>query len=114
MDLHDIRTIYCEKCNYDLTGIGPAGRCPECGHAFDKTARRGVISGPPPGDDGRRVTLIVRWTLFVGVLVIIAACGGLFAILSASAMPLIIAAAIAAVLIGIALVRHILEKPKPQ
>ncbi len=110
--MNDICIIYCEKCQYDLTGIGPAGRCPECGHAFDKTSGRGVLSGPTPGDEGRRVSLIARWTLLVGILVIIAACGGFFAILSSSADPLIIAAAIAAVLIGIALVRHILEKPK--
>ena len=30
--------IPCQKCRYPLTGLAPAGRCPECGQTYDKRA----------------------------------------------------------------------------
>lgn len=51
----------CPKCSYDLTSMGPSGRCPECGgffqfssmltHQFGKHAK-GSAEPPPAARDG--------------------------------------------------------------
>ena len=38
----DFNPRYCEKCHYDLTGLKDIGRCPECGHLFNKKTGQGV------------------------------------------------------------------------
>jgi uncharacterized membrane protein len=37
--------ITCAACRYCLTGLGEAGRCPECGLAFERQMRLGEIYG---------------------------------------------------------------------
>lgn len=39
----------CDVCAYDLTGLSPTGRCPECGSDFDTNARRSFTPRPPFG-----------------------------------------------------------------
>lgn len=34
-----VKRPQCPACDYDLRGLGPEGRCPECGCAFDPNAR---------------------------------------------------------------------------
>src|SRR5688500_7506094 len=44
---------WCWSCDYPLAGDAPAGRCPECGRAFDAAAPRAVNTRGPIGRIGR-------------------------------------------------------------
>src|SRR5437764_1383592 len=34
----------CRKCKYDLMGVAPIGKCPECGNAYNQYTREGLRS----------------------------------------------------------------------
>lgn len=66
--LHDhVRTIYCRRCSYRLTGL-PEPRCPECGTGFDPTRRRTYRTRPR--NDG---TQRAAWAAGTLLLIFVAA-----------------------------------------
>ena len=38
----------CLACHYNLRGIAPQGKCPECGHPIERTLRDGDLSHAAP------------------------------------------------------------------
>ncbi len=54
-----LKTHYCAQCEYDLSGLRHAGRCPECGNRYDRQRGLGVIESSamqPGGGLWRRIT----------------------------------------------------------
>lgn len=67
----------CAKCSYDLTGLPLEGRCPECGHPFDRQRGLGVKVMPTAEERGDRLMKIIRTvaltlaTLFVMLITVV-------------------------------------------
>ncbi len=43
-----IKFAHCVKCQYELTGLGVAGKCPECGQRYSLSTGFGTMEGVPP------------------------------------------------------------------
>lgn len=63
---------FCEKCKYDLAGIGNAGACPECGTLFDQAQGTPEAHRNPP----RKPALIAAAAMLPMVPMGYVACGG--------------------------------------
>jgi hypothetical protein len=48
MLLSNFQFAHCLKCQYELTGLGVAGKCPECGQRYSLTTGFGTMEGVPP------------------------------------------------------------------
>ncbi|MEX0775741.1 MAG: hypothetical protein WD042_08525 [Phycisphaeraceae bacterium] len=72
----------CGKCGYDLTGLEPVGRCPECGQEYDVPARKGIYDTASHQRHLEWVLRRIRTILLASVLACILICGGIFAILN--------------------------------
>ena len=60
------RLPFCPRCRYSLRGLPGAGRCPECGLAYDDESRMSVAP------KGRAYRWQTRWLLISAVISIIA------------------------------------------
>ena len=87
--MNRVRDAQCASCDYELTGLGQQGRCPECGQFFDMMTGEGLKAGGRSGDDeqasekhrrGERVVrrLGVVFMLAMGLIVLV--CGGVVAL----------------------------------
>lgn len=37
------RPVQCFRCGYELAGLAPVGRCPECGDRYDMSTGKGIM-----------------------------------------------------------------------
>jgi len=74
-----MRVDHCRKCEYDLTGLGETGRCPECGNPFDIRSGMGVewVNDNPDADLDERFNRFAR-TIGLSILAVtILICSGM-------------------------------------
>ena len=92
----------CTNCGYDLQGLRPQGRCPECGQPFDVTTGLGLREVSPLSRRNEAGDTVVFWFKFgslVGLALVVLAIGAILALRSPlPARPLSIAGIIAATL----------------
>jgi hypothetical protein len=72
------RDIACVSCNYNLRGLEPDGRCPECGAAVQLTLDDRLVPVPPQALDALRTGLTgVRRAFAIGIVTVFVAGFGL-------------------------------------
>ena len=73
-----LRLTVCPRCSYALTGLPPAGTCPECGRAYDGSVvyLYGTSAGGRASGWGEMPTtvmgLVWRWVFGLGLLAFVA------------------------------------------
>lgn len=65
----------CHQCDYELTGLGLRGRCPECGQYFNFATGEGVRQPPTVQEHQSRLFGRIR-TIGLGVLAVAAVLAG--------------------------------------
>lgn len=104
-----MQTRTCGRCGYDLVGIAAAGRCPECGQAYD------LASGQ--GTDARRVPWVLRHgrtASLVGLAVFILGCSGLLSLAARNKMAMVLSGLMVAAVVGLGAVMSYLSEQKNQ
>ena len=90
----------CANCGYDLQGLSPQGRCPECGQPFDVTTGLGIVEASPLSRRNEAGDAVVFWFKFgslAGLGLLSLAIGSILALASpVPARPLTIGAIFAA------------------
>ena len=98
-DHRDDAPPQCAHCGYDLQGLRPQGRCPECGQSFDVTTGRGIREVSPLSRRNEAGDAAVFWFKFgslAGLAVVTLGIGAILALGSPMpARPLSIAGLIA-------------------
>ena len=68
---------HCRKCDYDLTGLQRAGRCPECGEAYDADGGYGLRRTTDGIARGERLARRLRTLAFVAAVLVLLTCSGI-------------------------------------
>ena len=100
---------HCVKCQYELTGLGVSGKCPECGQRYSLTTGYGTMEGVPPEVKVERIVRAgVTWVLLgiASLLMLI----GVGVLLAGQHQLFWIAAVIAGLLFAGAAANHLTRK----
>lgn len=62
----------CKKCKYDLVGLQPIGKCPECGLAYNSYTGDGLRSFADISNRNDRVLARVRTLSLLGLALLVA------------------------------------------
>ena len=102
----------CSACGYDLSGLPPRGRCPECGQAFNMLTGEGVADARARGKAARSLDFAarLRTLTFAFFAVATLAAGGVGALFAANPYrPLALAAVVGAVFVMAAVTSYLYE-----
>lgn len=96
----------CAQCGYELSGIAAAGRCPECGRAYDLGSGRGTTARRQPW-----LVRHIRTVSLVGLAVVILGCSGLLSLVGRNAVSLVLCGLLfAGVTLAVAVLSYLSEK----
>lgn len=70
----------CDRCGYDLTGLGLVGQCPECGRRYDVLRREGVRDAASSVNHRQQTLARIR-TIVLGAITAAILVGGAVAAL---------------------------------
>ena len=93
-------TWNCVSCGYDLTGLDPRGRCPECGQDYDVSSGTGLTSHFSARYARTSFILARIRTVVLGVLTLLVLAAGLLATMwmQSGSRPLVVSMVFAGVL----------------
>ncbi len=99
-----IQHARCLGCDYDLLGLAPAGKCPECGQEYDLASGMGVKSEAAAAmERGDRIVLWFKVGVLGGLGVVAMAVGGYNATRAADwTRPLLIGVGVGGTLLALA------------
>jgi hypothetical protein len=68
----------CSACKYDMTGLPPVGRCPECGNVYSMVSGEGLRDLPTEQDLRDSLLRRTRTAVLAAATVTVLICSGLF------------------------------------
>ena len=60
-----MRPVFCDQCDYELIGLPPKGKCPECGQRYDVNRHVGVRDQQTAEQRGVLIAKRIRTAIFI-------------------------------------------------